>query len=140
MRTPVFSRPKDNIYVRRLATGKAVVRMYTAYIETPYRPGMVDVSANMVETVLPDRPDLEAHVLRHWDHYYQNALQEEIAYLYEQYEKAIGEVLSRLPPGKKDKAVVKADDMIRKIAHGDRPFVTKQDFARLLKNACGGVK
>lgn len=133
MRTPVFKRPKNDIHITRLATGKAVVRLYTAYIENPLKYGTVSTTANVVETTVPDRPDLEAHVLRHWEHYYNKALQEEIAYLNKQYEKAITDVLSKLPPGKKKTIVAIADVLIQEIANGDKPFVPKQDFTKVLK-------
>jgi len=134
MRTHVFKRPKDDIHITRLATGKAVVRLYTAYIESPLRYGTIAATANVVETTVPDRPDLEAHVLRHWKIYYDKALREEVVYLSNQYEKVVSEILEKLSPGRKRDLTEKADLMIRQIANGDKPFVTKQDFAKILKS------
>ncbi len=133
MRTHVFLRPKNDIHITRLATGNAVVRLYTAYIENPLKHGIISTTANVVETTVPDRPDLEAHVLRHWKHYYDKAVREEIAYLSGQYEKTISDTLAKLPPGKKKEVADFADDYIRQIANGDKPFIIKQEFEKILK-------
>ena len=133
MRTTIFRRPENDIHITRLATGKAIVRLYTAYIENPLGHGTFSTTANVVETTVPDRPDLEAHVLRHWKHYYDKAVQEEIAYVSGQYEKTINDTLAKLPPGKKKEVADFADDYIRQIAHGDKPFIIQQEFAKILK-------
>ena len=130
MRTTVFRRPENDIHITRLATGKAVIRLYAAYIETPLRHGTVSTTANVVETTVPDRPDLEAHVLRHWKFYYDKALQEETGYLTGQYEKVLRETLAKLPPGKKKDAEDRARKLIREIARGDIWFVMQKDFGK----------
>jgi len=132
MRTPIFKRPDKDIHITRLATGKAVIRLYAAYVESPLAHRTVLITANVVETTVPDRPDLEAHILRHWKHYYDKAVQEEISYLSGQYEKVIRDALAKLPPGKKAEVADRADEYIRAIAHGDKPFVQKQKFAKII--------
>ncbi|SDC69396.1 hypothetical protein SAMN04487864_11518 [Succiniclasticum ruminis] len=133
MRSPIFKRPTDDIHITRLATGKAVVRMYAAYIENPMKHGTVFTTANVVETVVYDRPDLEAHVLRHWKFYYDKAVQDEIKYLSALYGKVIREAQSTQPPGKKRDIEERANNYIRQIANGDTPFLIQQDFAKYLK-------
>jgi len=121
------------VHITRLATGKAVVRLYTAYIENPLKHGTISTTANVVEITVPDRPDLEAHILRHWKHYYDKAVQEEIRYLSGQYEKVIRETLSKLPPGKKKDVEDYAKEFIRAVANGDKWFITQQELSKVLK-------
>ena len=96
MRTPIFHRPDNAIHITRLATGKAVIRLYAAYIESPSEHGTTLVTANVVETTVLDRPDLESHVLRHWQYYYNKAVQDEIDFLSRQYKSVTFRLLPRL--------------------------------------------
>lgn len=135
MRTPVFRRPEKDIVIIRLATGEAVVRLYVSYVETPRQVSAVGVllSANVLETKVPDSPDLEMDVLHRFSFYYEKALQEEIEFLTGQYRKVVEDLLGRLPPGKKEAVAEQADRIIQAIAAGDRPFVTQQELAKILK-------
>lgn len=135
MRTPVFIRPEKDIVIIRLATGEAVVRLYVSYVETPRQvsTGGVLLSANVLETKVPDSPDLEMDVLHRFSFYYEKALQEEIEFLTGQYRKVVEDLLRRLPPGKKEAVAEQADRIIRAIAAGDKPFVTQQELAKILK-------
>lgn len=135
MRTPVFKRPEKDIVIIRLATGEAVVRLYVSYVETPRQvsTGGVLLSANVLETKVPDSPDLEMDVLHRFSVYYEKALQEEIEFLTGQYRKVVEDLLGRLPPGKKEAVAEQADRIIRAIAAGDKPFVTQQELAKILK-------
>lgn len=135
MRTPVFIRPEKDIVIIRLATGEAVVRLYVSYVETPRQvsTGWVLLSANVLETKVPDSPDLEMDVLHRFSFYYEKALQEEIEFLTGQYRKVVEDLLRRLPPGKKEAVAEQADRIIRAIAAGDKPFVTQQELAKILK-------
>ena len=135
MRTPVFIRPEKDIVIIRLATGEAVVRLYVSYVETPRQvsTGGVLLSANVLETKVPDSPDLEMDVLHRFSVYYEKALQEEIEFLTGQYRKVVEDLLGRLPPGKKEAVAEQADRIIRAIAAGDKPFVTQQELAKILK-------
>ena len=120
----------------RLATGYAVVKLYAAYVETPelLSAGRGCLTANVVEIKVPDMPDLEMDVIHRFSSYYNRALKEEIKFLTQQYSKVVNEIISQLPPGKKEAIIAKADEIIRQIAHGDKPFITKQDFAKILKS------
>ena len=135
MRTPVFRRPEKDIVIIRLATGEAVVRLYVSYVETPRQVSTAGVllSANVLETKVPDSPDLEMDVLHRFSFYYEKALQEEIEFLTGQYRKVVEDLLGRLPPGKKEAVAEQADRIIRAIAAGDKPFVTQQELAKILK-------
>lgn len=135
MRTPVFRRPEKDIVIIRLATGEAVVRLYVSYVETPRQvsTGGVLLSANVLETKVPDSPDLEMDVLHRFSVYYEKALQEEIEFLTGQYRKVVEDLLGRLPPGKKEAVAEQADRIIRAIAAGNKPFVTQQELAKILK-------
>ncbi len=136
MRTPVFNRPKNDIRILRLATGYAVVTLYASYVETPKEllsTGGVHLTANAVEIKVPDRPDLEMDVIHRFSFYYDRAVREEIMFLRKQYAKVINETIAKLPPGKKEEVITKADTMIRQIAHGDKPFIIQQEFAKILK-------
>ena len=135
MRTPVFRRPENDIVIIRLATGEAVVRLYVSYIETPGQmsPGGVLLSANVVEIKVPDSPDLEMDVRHRFGYYYEKALQAEVEFLTDQYQKVVDDFVRRLPPGKKETVIEYADRIIRQIAHGDKPFVTQQELAKILK-------
>lgn len=135
MRTPVFRRPEKDIVIIRLATGEAVVRLYVSYVETPRQVSTVGVllSANVLETKVPDSPDLEMDVLHRFSFYYEKALQEEIEFLTGQYRKVVEDLMGRLPPGKKEAVAEQADRIIRAIAAGDKPFVTQQELAKILK-------
>ena len=136
MRTPVFNRPKNDIRILRLATGYAVVTLYASYVETPKEllsTGGVHLTANAVEIKVPDMPDLEMDVIHRFAYYYDRAVREEIKWLTLQYSKVVNEIVAKLPPGKKQAVITKADEIIRQIAHGDKPFITQQEFAKILK-------
>ena len=136
MRTPIFNRSKNDIRIVRLATGYAVVTLYASYVETPKEllsMGGVHLTANAVEIKVPDRPELEMDVIHRFAYYYDMAVREEIKWLTQQYAKAVNEIVAKLPPGKKEAVITKADTMIRQIAHGDKPFITQQEFAKILK-------
>ena len=136
MRTPIFNRSKNDIRIVRLATGYAVVTLYASYVETPKEllsMGGVHLTANAVEIKVPDRPELEMDVIHRFAYYYDMAVREEIKWLTQQYAKVVNEIVAKLPPGKKEAVITKADTMIRQIAHGDKPFITQQEFAKILK-------
>lgn len=135
MRSPVFDRPVNDIRIIRLATGYAVVRLYASYVETPelLSTGGAHLTANVVEIKIPDSPDLEMDVLHRFSYYYNKAVAEETKFLTTQYAKMVNGIISQLPPGKKEAVIEKADAMIRAIAQGDKPFITQQEFAKILK-------
>ncbi|MBR1494244.1 MAG: hypothetical protein IJ601_04265 [Acidaminococcaceae bacterium] len=91
------------------------------------------MTANVVEIKIPDSPDLEMDVLHRFSYYYNKAVAEEIKFLTTQYAKVVNGIVSQLPPGKKEAVIEKADAMIRAIAQGDKPFITQQEFAKILK-------
>lgn len=91
------------------------------------------MTANAVEIKVPDRPDLEMDVIHRFAYYYDRAVREEIKWLTQQYAKVVNEIVAQLPPGKKEDVITKADTMIRQIAHGDKPFIIQQEFAKILK-------
>lgn len=95
--------------------------------------GGVLLSANVLEVKVPDSPDLELDVIHRFSHYYNLALEQEVLFLTEQYQKVVDNLVWRLPPGKKEAVVDRADRIIRDIAAGDKPFVTQQDLERILK-------
>lgn len=135
MRTPVFRKPDNDIQIIRLATGYAIVRLYVSYVETPriLSTGGVHLTANVLETKVPDTPDLEMDVLHRFSLYYERALAEEIDFLTGQYQKVVDSLIWKLPPGKRERLVGEADRIIREIATGDKPFITQQDMAKILK-------
>lgn len=91
------------------------------------------MTANVLETKVPDTPDLEMDVLHRFSLYYERALAEEIDFLTGQYQKVVDSLIWKLPPGKRERLVGEADRIIREIATGDKPFVTQQDMAKILK-------
>lgn len=131
MRGPLFKKPENNFTVMRLSTGEAVLKLYAAYMEDPDAP--VPLTANVVKIKIPDSPDLEMDVLHRFSYYYNKAVAEEIKFLTTQYAKVVNGIISQLPPGKKEAVIEKADAMIRAIAQGDKPFITQQEFAKILK-------
>ena len=131
MRGPLFKKPENNFTIMRLATGEAVLKLYAAYVEDPDAP--VPLTANAVEIKIPDSPDLEMNVLHRFSYFYSKAVTEEIKFFTKQYAKVVSEMASKLPPGKKEAVIEKADSMIRQIANGDKPFITQQEFAKFLK-------
>lgn len=131
MRGPLFKKPENNFTILRLATGEAIVKLHAAYVEDPDAP--VPLTANVVEIKVPDSPDLEMDVLHRFSYYYNKAVAEEIKFLTTQYAKVVNGIISQLPPGKKEAVIEKADAMIRAIAHGDKPFIIQQEFAKTLK-------
>lgn len=135
MRTPVFRRPEKDIVIIRLATGEAVVRLYVSYMETPasMATGGVLLSANVLDTKVPDSPDLEMDVQHRFSYYYEKALREEVEFLTGQYQNVVYNLISRLPPGKKAAVVEQADRIIQAIAAGDKPFITQQELEKYLK-------
>lgn len=132
MRTLIIQRPDNDIHVLRLSTGEAVVKMYSGYVEE-YVSGRLMVTANMVEIKVVDSPELESDVLNNWGQYYNMALASEIEYLREQYQKTVDDLLRTLLPEEKEAVVEKAEEIIRNIAHGDKPFLIRQDLLKLLK-------
>ena len=50
-----------------------------------------------------------------------------------QYKDTIDKLLAMLPPGKKAAVVEESEDIIRKIAYGDQPFLIRQDLLKKLK-------
>lgn len=132
MRTLIIQRPDNDIRILRLSTGEAVVKMYSGYVEE-YVSGRLMVTANMVEVKVVDSPELEAEVLNNWSKYYNMALASEIEYLRRQYRKTVDDLLRTLLPEEKEAVVEKAEEIIRNIAHGDKPFLIRQDLLKLLK-------
>jgi hypothetical protein len=132
MRTLIIQRPDNDIRILRLSTGEAVVKMYSGYVEE-YVSGSLMVTANMVEVKVVDSPELEAEVLNNWSKYYNMALASEIEYLRGQYRKTVDDLLRTLLPEEKEAVVEKAEEIIRNIAHGDKPFLIRQDLLKLLK-------
>jgi hypothetical protein len=132
MRTLIIQRPDNDIRILRLSTGEAVVKMYSGYVEE-YVSGRLMVTANMVEVKVVDSPELEAEVLNNWSKYYNMALASEIEYLRGQYRKTVDDLLRTLLPEEKEAVVEKAEEIIRNIAHGDKPFLIRQDLLKLLK-------
>ena len=132
MRTLIIQRPDNDLRILRLSTGEAVVKMYSGYVEE-YVSGRLMVTANMVEVKVADSPELETDVLENWSRYYNMALASEIEYLREQYRKTVDDLLGTLLPEKKEAVVEKTEEIIRNIAHGDKPFLIRQDLLKLLK-------
>ena len=132
MRTLIIQRPDNDIRILRLSTGEAVVKMYSGYVEE-YVSGRLMVTANMVEVKVVDSPELEAEVLNNWSKYYNMPLASEIEYLRGQYRKTVDDLLRTLLPEEKEAVVEKAEEIIRNIAHGDKPFLIRQDLLKLLK-------
>ena len=132
MRTLIIAQPENNISIMKLSTGEAVVKMYSGFVEE-YVRGRLFVTANVVELKVNNSPGLESDVLERWDRYYGMALESEIDYLRNQYRKTVDDLLATLPPGKKAAVVEKSEEIIRKIAHGDHPFLIRQDLLKVLK-------
>lgn len=133
MRQLILRRPENGFRINRLATGMAVVSLYVGIIEQPITDGKTLITANVISITVPDSPDLEMDVLHRWQFYYDKALDNEIHYLRGQYKKPVDELLATLPPGKKAAVVDKAEAVIRAIAHGDRPYLIRQDLLKILK-------
>ncbi len=132
MRSLVIGRPENGIRITHLADGKALVRLYTAYIEQPIG-GMMMETANIIGVVVDDSPDLEASVQQNWQHFYDMAIVQEVDYLRGQYKKTVDDLLSSLPPEQKEVVVELSEDIIKKIASGDQVFLTRQDLLKKLK-------
>lgn len=132
MRQLVLTKPKNGFRINRLATGEAVVSLYAGYIETPVA-GRMMLTANIVDVKVADSPDLEMDVLHRWPWYYNKAIEQETEYLRGQYKDTVDGLLATLPPGKKAAVVDKAEDLIRKIAHGDQHYLIRQDLLKILK-------
>lgn len=132
MRTLIIAQPENNISIMKLSTGEAVVKMYSGFVEE-YVRGRLLVTANVVKLKVNNSPGLESDVLERWDRYYGMALESEIDYLRNQYRKTVDDLLATLPPGKKAAVVEKSEEIIRKIAHGDHPFLIRQDLVKVLK-------
>ena len=133
MRQLVLTKPKNGFRINRLATGLAVVSLYTGYVEEPLPNGRVLTTANIVDITVPDLPDLEMDLQHRWPWYYDKALEQEMEYLRGQYKETIDKLLATLPPGKKAAVVEKSEEIIRKIAHGDQHFLIRQDLLKILK-------
>lgn len=136
MRTPIFVKPENDIHIIRLATGYAIVKLFSGYVETQKssydkRPSL---TANVVEIKVRDAPGLEKEIISRFSYYYNQAVKEEIKFLTRQYAKVVNEIVSKLAPGKKDAVIQKVNEMVRQIANGDRQFVTQQSFAKMLKS------
>lgn len=95
--------------------------------------GRMLTTANIVDVTVPDLPDLEMDVLHRWPWYYNKAIEQETEFLREQYKETVDKLLAMLPPGKKAAVVDKSEEIIRKIAHGDHPFLIRQDLLKVLK-------
>ena len=95
--------------------------------------GRVLTTATIVDVKVPDLPDLEMDVLHRWSWYYNKAVEQETEYLRGQYKDTVDGLLAMLPPGKKAAVVEKSEEIIRKIAHGDHPFLIRQDLLKVLK-------
>ncbi len=95
--------------------------------------GRIITTANIVDVTVPDLPDLEMDVLHRWPWYYNKAIEQETEYLRGQYKDTVDGLLATLPPGKKAAVVDKAEAVIRAIAHGDRPYIIRQDLLKILK-------
>lgn len=132
MRSLVIGRPDNGIRITHLADGKALVQLYTAYIEQPLGSRVME-TANIVGAVVDDSPELEEEVLHSWQHFYNMAIAQEIDYLRGQYKKTVDDLLSALPPEQKETVVELSEDIIRKIAHGDQAFLTRQDLLKKIK-------
>lgn len=117
----------------RLSTGLAVVSLYAGYVEEPLPNGKMLTTANIVDVKVPDSPDLEMDVLHRWPWYYNKAIEQETEYLRGQYKDTVDGLLATLPPGKKAAVVDKVEAVIRAIAHGDRPYLIRQDLLKILK-------
>lgn len=68
-----------------------------------------------------------------FSYYYEKALGEEIEFLTGQYKRVVDDIIYKLPPGKREAVSDKADEIIRQIANGDKPFLTQQEFGKILK-------
>lgn len=132
MRSLVIGRPDNGIRITHLADDKALVQIYTAYIEKPMGSMMLE-TANIVGAVVDDYPELEKDVLQNWQRFYDLAIAQEIDYLRGQYKKTVDDLLSALPPDQKEIVVEKSEEIIRQIAHGDHPFLIRQDLLKVLK-------
>ena len=132
MRTLIIGRPDNNLHILHLSTGEAVVRMYSGFMEE-YFSGRLVVTANVLEIKVDDSPELEADVLDRWEHYYRRAMNSEIEYLRGQYKRTVDDLIGKLPPEQKETVVEKSEEIIRRIAHGDQPFLIRQDLIKLLK-------
>lgn len=132
MRSLVIGRPDNGIRITHLADGKALVQLYAAYIEKPMGSMMLE-TANIVGAVVDDSPELEEEVLHNWQHYYDMAIAQEVDYLRGQYKKTVDDLLSALPPEKKETVVNVSEEIIRNIAHGDQPFLIRQDLLKKIK-------
>lgn len=132
MRSLVIGRPDNGIRITHLADGKALVQLYTSYIEQPIG-SMTLETANIVGIVVDDSPELEEEVLHNWQRFYDMAIAQEIDYLRGQYKKTVDNLLSGLPPEQKESVVELSEGIIRKIAHGDQPFLIRQDLLKKLK-------
>ncbi len=95
--------------------------------------GRIMTTANIVDVTVPDMPDLEMDVMHRWPWYYKKAIEQETEYLRKQYKDTIDKLLAMLPPGKKAAVVEESEDIIRKIAYGDQPFLIRQDLLKKLK-------
>lgn len=133
MRQLVMNLPENSLKILRLSTGMAVVSLYAGIVEQPITDGKTLITANVISVTVPDSPDLEMDVLHRWQFYYEKALDNEIHYLRGQYKKPVDDLLATLPPGKKAAVVDKAEAVIRAIAHGDRPYLIRQDLLKILK-------
>lgn len=132
MRSLVIGRPDNGIRITHLADGKALVQLYAAYIEKPMGRMMLE-TANIVGAVVDDSPELEEEVLHNWQRYYDMGIAQEIDYLRGQYQKTVDDLLSALPPEKKETVVDVSEEIIRQIAHGDQPFLIRQDLLKKIK-------
>lgn len=133
MRQLVIFLPENNLRILRLSTGMAVVSLYAGVVEEPMTNGRIITTANIVDVTVPDLPDLEMDVLHRWPWYYNKAIEQETEYLRGQYKDTVDGLLATLPPGKKAAVVDKAEAVIRAIAHGDRPYIIRQDLLKILK-------
>ncbi|MBR1589530.1 MAG: hypothetical protein IJ657_00400 [Acidaminococcaceae bacterium] len=79
-------------------------------------------------------PDLEMDVLHRWSWYYSKAIEQETEYLRGQYKGTVDGLIATLSPGKKAAVVDTAEEIIRQIAHGDQPYLIRQDLLKILKN------
>ena len=132
MRSLVIGRPDNGIRITHLADGKALIQLYAAYIEKPMGSMMLE-TANIVGAVVDDSPELEEEVLHNWQRYYDMGIAQEIDYLRGQYQKTVDDLLSALPPEKKETVVDVSEEIIRQIAHGDQPFLIRQDLLKKIK-------
>ncbi len=87
----------------------------------------------MLDIKVPDSPDLMLDVVHRFSYYHKKALEAEIVFLTEQYRRVVEGIIYRLPPGKRSAVYDKAGEIIRQIANGDKPFLTQQEFGKILK-------